>query len=125
MGRNLAGQLGDGSNTDRLNPVQLGITNVSSLAGGKYSSYFETVKLWSVGGNTVGQLGDGMTRPKYPYSGSGRSEFFFAGQSHLLLTKSDRSLWARTNGNGKLGWDHYGSSYTCSNINRCTDESEG
>jgi Regulator of chromosome condensation (RCC1) repeat len=63
-GLNSSGQLGDGTTTQRLTPVQVsGITTAVAVAAGGNSSYAlladGSVKAW--GNNTSGQLGDGTT----------------------------------------------------------------
>lgn len=63
-GLNSAGQLGDGSVTDRSSPVQmLGITSAVSIAAGSFHSLVARSDGVAVacGYNNVGQIGDGTT----------------------------------------------------------------
>ena len=63
-GWNEYGQLGDGSTTGRLTPVQVsGLSDVTSIAAGVHHSLAlrSDGTVWSWGGNGNGQLGDGTT----------------------------------------------------------------
>jgi len=67
-GKNDVGQLGDGSTTNRTTPVQVvGLTGITAIAAGRASSYALQTDgagsgfVWSWGGNTYGELGDGST----------------------------------------------------------------
>ena len=57
-GNNDRGQLGDGTRTGRLTPVQVA-TGVRSVAGGFYHSLFVKTDgtLWAMGANSLGQSG--------------------------------------------------------------------
>ena len=60
-GRNIYGQLGDGTTINRSSPVQVGIlTNWSKVSGGyRFTSALKTNgTLWAWGSNNYGQLGD-------------------------------------------------------------------
>jgi alpha-tubulin suppressor-like RCC1 family protein len=66
-GSNHAGQLGDGTTTNRHSPVRIGrSTNWASVS----TAFFHTLaintngELWAWGFNNVGQLGDGTTTPR-------------------------------------------------------------
>jgi alpha-tubulin suppressor-like RCC1 family protein len=61
-GFNLAGQLGDGTTTQRQTPVQvLGLSGIVRIAAGDAASCAIEVngRLWCWGNNGIGQLGDG------------------------------------------------------------------
>ncbi len=62
-GTNNYGQLGDGTQTTRTNPVQVvGLTDVIAVASGSYASFAITDggDLWSWGSAHMGLLGDGV-----------------------------------------------------------------
>ena len=105
-GYNFAGQLGDGSTTNRYSPVQIG-GGYSAVAAGTYHTVALRVDgtLWAWGGNFAGQLGDGSTTVRFSpvQIGSGYSGVV-AASDHTLAIKSDGSLWAwGSNERGQLG----------------------
>ncbi|MCW5664484.1 MAG: immunoglobulin domain-containing protein [Piscinibacter sp.] len=110
MGTNADGQLGDGSNTDRLRGVAVsGITSATAVAcGGNHSLALladGSVRAW--GANDDGQLGDGTrTARNTPVAVSGLANVvaIAVGTRHSLALRSDGSVWAwGSNLNGKLG----------------------
>ncbi|MEI2724392.1 MAG: hypothetical protein V9H26_12930 [Verrucomicrobiota bacterium] len=61
-GRNVFGQLGDGTTTDKLTPVQVnGLIGITAIAAGSNHSLFlkSDGTVWACGSNSSGQLGDG------------------------------------------------------------------
>jgi alpha-tubulin suppressor-like RCC1 family protein len=114
-GANGAGQLGDGTTTERHEPVQVGTdTRWASVATGEsYTVAFMTNgTLWTWGGNNVGQLGDGTTTERHEPAQVGADhwasvaaagEGAVAGE-HTVGVKTDGTLWAwGNNHNGQLG----------------------
>ncbi|MDR1157072.1 MAG: S8 family serine peptidase [Oscillospiraceae bacterium] len=60
-GDNTYGQLGDGTTTDRLTPVQVvGLTNIAAISAGDYHNLVADLggSVWAWGRNDHGQLGD-------------------------------------------------------------------
>jgi alpha-tubulin suppressor-like RCC1 family protein len=115
-GYNYFGTIGDGTTTNRLSPVQVGISDVQAVAGG----YAHTLALkrdgtvWAWGLNDCGQLGDntttnhstpvqviGLTNVVAIAAGGERDVFSY---SHSLALKADGTVWAwGCNQLGQLG----------------------
>ena len=123
FGRNNYGQLGDGTTTDRSNPVQV-LHDASSLAPfpqisikATAAGYAHTVYLkgdgtvWAAGWNNSGQLGDGTTTSTNPVQvvdGSGNPAERGGGDLHGRKShgvfEGDGTVWAAGfNGSGQLG----------------------
>lgn len=115
-GYNFYGTVGDGTTTNRLSPVQVGIADVQSIAAG----YAHTLALkrdgtvWAWGQNNCGQLGDNTsTNRSLPVQvpGLGNVIAVAAGgenaglsYSHSLALKADGTVWAwGCNQLGQLG----------------------
>ena len=113
MGYNQYGELGDGTTTDRSTPVPVTnssgtqYTNVTAIAAGGNKSLFVTSdgKLWAMGNNNYGQLGDGTTTDRStPVQVDTNVIAVAAGMYHSLYVKSDGTLWAMgRNQSGQLG----------------------
>ena len=101
-GSNFAGQLGDGTTTISLVPVQVsGLSNVIAVAVGDYHSLAlkSDGTVWAWGDNSWGQMGDGGENPVdrlIPVQVSGLSGVveIDASSWHSLALKSDGTLWA-------------------------------
>ncbi|MEO8367842.1 MAG: BACON domain-containing carbohydrate-binding protein [Candidatus Solibacter sp.] len=110
-GRNSFGQLGDGTLTDRLRPVQvIGLTGVVSIAGGGYHSLAlkSDGTVWSWGYGVSGQLGFGSATSNQmtPIQVSGLTGVvaIAGGFEHSLAVKIDGTVWAWGNNTfGQLG----------------------
>ncbi len=119
MGSNNYGQLGDGTTDNRNTPVQItahGSSNVVAIATGNDHSLYVTSdgKLWAMGYNNLGQLGDGSsTNRKTPVQIAVEGDVIAvaAGASHSLFLTSDGKLWA-------MGYNYYGQFGDGTTINR-------
>ena len=105
MGNNGAGQLGDGTTTDRRVPTLIVRSNVVAIAAGEYHSLFLTSdsNLWAMGGNANGELGDGTTTDQHSpeqITFTGGVTAISAGGLHSLFLKGN-ALWG-------MGWNAYG-----------------
>ena len=109
-GDNTWGQLGDGTYTTRLTPVQAaGLANVVAIAAGNVHALAVKADgtVWAWGANTSGQLGDGTTTARLiptPIAGLTGVIAVAAGEQHSLALTSDGSVWAwGENVSGQLG----------------------
>ncbi|HET8539376.1 MAG TPA: Ig-like domain-containing protein [Anaeromyxobacter sp.] len=107
-GKNWAGQLGDGSVSDRTEPVLVG-TGFASVSAGNYHSAGVKADgtLWTWGSNWDGQLGDGTTAAHhFPLQvGADRNwASVSAARYHNVARKTDGSVhtWGQNYG-GQIG----------------------
>ena len=109
MGNNSDGELGDGTGTYNwyIDLPECVASNVVAVTGGEYHSLFlkSDGTLWAMGGNYVGELGDGTTTTAYlPECVASNVVTVTAGSEHSLFVKSDGTLWAMgLNQEGQLG----------------------
>jgi alpha-tubulin suppressor-like RCC1 family protein len=109
MGYNGYGQLGDGTTTGRMTPIQVsGLTDVVAVAAGRHTSMAitSTGALYVWGWNGNGQVGDGTTTSRStPVQSALTNVVAIAGgekHSVALISNGDVYTWG-SNGNGQLG----------------------
>jgi alpha-tubulin suppressor-like RCC1 family protein len=109
-GQNDNGQLGDGTTTDRLTPVQVGTaTTWASVAAGANFSVAVRADgtLWAWGNNFYGQLGDGSTTTRLAPVQIGTDTNWGSVAAGLICTlgvRSNGTLWGwGGNNTGQLG----------------------
>jgi alpha-tubulin suppressor-like RCC1 family protein len=113
-GSNVAGELGDGTHTDRPLPTSVkGVTGVKKLSagGGQHNcAVLSDGSVWCWGSNSKWQLGAKMPAPDSPNSLqvpalSGASKVW-VGFEHSCVLKADASVWCwGANDYGQLGND--------------------
>ena len=124
-GSNKLGELGDGTNTDRIYPQNI-MDDVIAISTGKDSSTSFAIKsdgsLWGWGYNAYGQLGDGTTDSKNnpisieinkdESSENPVVKSVVCGPRHTLALLNDGTLWSwGQNNHGQLGSGSYEDSY--------------
>ena len=120
-GLNSSGQLGDGTSTQRLTPVQVSsLTGVRAIAAGGFHALAakDDGSLFAWGGGTAGQLGDGTaTNSNTPVQlVLTRITSVAAGYQHSLALDSDGVVWAwGAGGFGQVG-DGRAAQYTLSPV---------
>ncbi len=113
-GDNKYGQLGDGTNTERLSPVRIGNSNtewsnwITVSCGGSHTLALKTDgTLWAWGDNNSGQLGDSAFSSSSVPVEIGKPFSWIcvdAGKDFSIAIRSDGTLWAwGKNSNGQLG----------------------
>jgi alpha-tubulin suppressor-like RCC1 family protein len=109
-GWNIYGQLGDGTNVDKITPISLtSLNGITAVAGGYLHSLFvkDDGTVWGTGLNNLGQLGDGTTTDKTsPIQVSGLTGIIAAAgaNQHSLFLKDDGTVWScGNNASGQLG----------------------
>ena len=109
-GRNVDGQIGDGTVDARFSPVAVsGLTNIISVSGGNSSSLAlaSDGKVWGWGQNFIGQLGTGMTGDDEltpVESMISNVKQVEAGNGHAVALKADGTVWTWGQNNfGQLG----------------------
>jgi alpha-tubulin suppressor-like RCC1 family protein len=99
-GDNSSGQLGDGTTTSRLLPVQaLGLTQATAVASGWAHSVALKADgtVWAWGRNLWGELGDGTTTGRATpgqVQGLTHVTAIAAGQGHTVALKDDGTVWS-------------------------------
>ena len=109
-GINANSQLGDGTATNRLSPVQIGSSNDWKMIDGG-NAFSIGIKndgtLWAWGDNFYGQLGDGTTTPQTSPVQIGSAtdwEQIACGFRHSIAIRNGGELWAwGRNNNNQLG----------------------
>ena len=103
FGRNEYGQLGDGTTTDRLNPVKVRDSGITSIAAGKdHLVVVDTAgRAYAAGRNTFGQLGNNSTtdsanfvQMRLPFGVARKFVKASAGWYHTLVLDDRGGAWA-------------------------------
>lgn len=106
FGDNFYGQLGDGTRTDRLNPVKVMSDVKWAAAGNRHTlAVKKDGSLWAFGDNSYGQLGNGTkTTSPSPVKIADNVSKAAAGYYFSVFLKNDGTLWTvGINKYGQLG----------------------
>jgi alpha-tubulin suppressor-like RCC1 family protein len=119
-GRNINGQVGDGTNIDRNLPTKIGNNNDWKfvVAGRQHSLAIKNDgTLWAWGSNSQGELGDGTTVSKNIPTKIGNDtdwKSIAAGYRYTIALKNDGTLW--TCGDNDWGQLGNGKPYISTNV---------
>ena len=107
-GKNVFGQIGDGTTVDKLIPVQIGSSSWTAVAASLHTSYAirSGGTLFAWGRGTENQLGDGSAISKSSPVQIGSSSWtaVSGGLTHAVAIRSGGTLFSwGANGNGQLG----------------------
>lgn len=112
IGKNLDGQVGDGTQVTRILPVQIGSDTWTNIAAGSDFSLARKADgtIWAWGNNSSGQLGDGTNTARLSAVKIGTAtdwKSVFANGVTSYAIKNNGTLWG-------WGYLHYGSAQTTS-----------
>ena len=106
-GEGSTGQLGDGTGTDSLVPVNVtGLSGITSVAAGNQFSLAckDDGTVWGWGSSSYGQIGASNLSTAGQISGLSGITAVAAGANHSLALKNDGTVWALgLNSSGQLG----------------------
>jgi alpha-tubulin suppressor-like RCC1 family protein len=115
-GYNASGEVGNGSTTNQVSPVQIGGDTWKSVEAGTYHTcgIRSDDSLWCWGYNASGQVGDGTGLDRWsPVSvAAGAWTVVVGGGAHTCGIRDDAKLWCwGSNGSGQVGDGAFGNQF--------------